>query len=65
MLRFGCATVFLVGLGACGGDGGDDPVTASARDVCLQMTNQFRADNGKLAVVHAAALEAYADEGAA
>ena len=40
-------------------------VAASARQVCLDMTNQFRADNGKPAVVHSDALEVYADEGAA
>lgn len=65
MVRFGCATVLLLTVGGCGGDGGDDPATASARDVCLQMTNQFRADNGRAPVVHSAELEAYADEGAA
>ena len=52
MVRFGCATVLLLTVGGCGGDGGDDPATASARDVCLQMTNQFRADNGRAPVVH-------------
>ncbi len=66
MLRFGHAFLVLGVLASCGGDdGGGDPVAQSARQVCLDMTNQFRAGAGRPPVVQSAALEAYADEGAA
>jgi len=58
-----CAAVVSVGCG--GGDDADDPVVVGAHAECVRRTNELRVANGRAPVVQDAALEAYADEGAA
>lgn len=60
------AALLLVALAACGsGDDSDDPIVVSAHERCVARTNELRVANGRAPVEQDAALEAYADEGAA
>lgn len=54
----------LVSAVGCGADGDDDGA-AGAHQLCVDKTNQLRATVGKPAVTRSAALEDFADAGAA
>lgn len=56
--------IALLGAGCGAGDAGNSG-TDAAHAFCVQETNRYRTDGGRAAVTRAAALEDFADEGAA
>jgi len=60
----GLVMVALLVTACAGDDGSGAPGGTEAHGFCVDETNRYRAMNGKPAVVHSAALEAYANTGA-